>query len=522
MSNLRDYQKIAVKNIYEFFKSDVRKSKICVSTGLGKTAIIVSAIEEIRKEGTDKSIMVLSSQRIVCEQIRTQLYSLIEINIALSVHEYKEQKVLITTYQDILKNPVDLGEFSLVICDEARFVKGKKYEILLKNEQVKFLGILENMEMQNGWFDDAVCIFSYTIKEAIKDGYYEVQDIESNFIHNFFVSLLQYQGYNNIKKEEKIPTRNGFFRADVIAKKEDVTTIIQVKAYRNLYNSQAIINNALKQILQYKFELKQKSGDKKISFIIVLPCEISNDTQKEIFKRFDVVIWDIKNLLYLCGGNRDLIHLLLKSIPYPYLKLEAEKPINFKEEIMEFVPETPTPSFAETYQTKLENCKAGKNNKADKKYEAICTDIIKYLFDTEFFKISEQHKTEDEMFRMDLLCSLKGTTEFWKFLITFYHTKFVVFEYKNYSECIPQNLIYVTEKYLFPVALRNVAFIISRKGFDQNAAKAALGCLRENGKLIISLDDNDLIKMIVMKETGKEPSDYLLDKVEQLLMSVSK
>ena len=96
------------------------------------------------------------------------------------------------------------------------------------------------------------------------------------------------------------------------------------------------------------------------------------------------------------------------------------------------------------------------------------------------------------------------------------------FEYKNYSDYISQNLIYITEKYLFPVALRNVAFIISRKGFDSNAQKASLGCLKESGKLIISSDDNDLIKMIYMKENGEEPSDYLLDKVEQILMSVSK
>lgn len=40
--------------------------------------------------------------------------------------------------------------------------------------------------------------------------------------------------------------------------------------------------------------------------------------------------------------------------------------------------------------------------------------------------------------------------------------------HKNYREPISPNLIYITEKYLFPVALRNVALIIFRKGFDQN------------------------------------------------------
>lgn len=55
-----------------------------------------------------------------------------------------------------------------------------------------------------------------------------------------------------------------------------------------------------------------------------------------------------------------------------------------------------------------------------------------------------------------------------------------------------------------------------------NAQKAALGCLRESGKLIISIDEEDLIKMVSLKEKGEEPSDYLLDKVEDLLMLVSK
>lgn len=78
------------------------------------------------------------------------------------------------------------------------------------------------------------------------------------------------------------------------------------------------------------------------------------------------------------------------------------------------------------------------------------------------------------------------------------------------------------QKYLFPAALRNVAFIISRNGFDENAQKAAIGSLKENGKLIISLTDKDLLAMIEMKENGGEPSDYLLDKVEDVLMSVGK
>lgn len=358
--------------------------------------------------------------------------------------------------------------------------------------------------------------------DAVRDGY-DVYVGEQQFIQNFLIHMLKYQGYKQIYNEINISYgHDNGIRPDIVCEKDNKTVIIEAKSYRSLFNSEAILNNALKQILKYKYFLEQNSRDEEFSFIIILPCEISEESQNEIYNRYNIVVWDINNLIYLCEGKKELINLLMSCISYPSLELKARKPLNAEIEQKEPIIEEEDISPAEIYLRKLEKCSPGKSDKSDKKYEAICTDIIKYLFETEFFIISEQHKTDDEMFRMDLLCSLKGTTEFWRFLINFYHTKFVVFEYKNYSDYISQNLIYITEKYLFPIALRNVAFIVSRKGFDQNADKAALGCLKESGKLIISLDDNDLIRMLTMKEKGEEPSDYLLDKVEHILMSVSK
>ena len=165
-------------------------------------------------------------------------------------------------------------------------------------------------------------------------------------------------------------------------------------------------------------------------------------------------------------------------------------------------------------------CETGMEH--SKEYEDICSDTIEYLFKSEFTQMSNQHRTEDSLFRMDLLCGLKGSTEFWKSLIKYYNSKFVVFEYKNYSGKLEQNLIYITEKYLFDIALRNVAIIISREGFSENAKKATIGSLVEKNKLILELTDQDLIYMIRLKMDGEEPSDYLLEKWEKYLMSISK
>lgn len=498
------------------------KAKICLSPGLGKTTIIVSSVQALQQEyGNNLSVAILTPRRMLCDQIRVAfLRENQHLDVASNVCEMTIEKLLVTTYQDVMRNQSRLQQFDLIICDEAQFVRCEDYFSLLFDGHVKFLGILQNTESLEGWFGDAVCLFVYTIREAIKDGY-DIYLSERQLVEIFLLPLLKYHGYQNIEKEKKL-LNDKKLRADIVAQKDNETVVMEVKSYRSLHNSKSVLNNAVKQILLYKDSLIQDNPDKKYSFIIVLLCEIDEDSQNEIYKRHHIVVWDIDNLLYLCEENKKLISLLTSCLSYPSLELKPKKPINVEFKWKEIISDDEETSLVKKYMEALEKCKPGKIEKSDKKFEHICTEIIKTLFGTEFFRVSEQHRTNDEMFRMDLLCSLKGTTAFWEFLISFYHTKFVVFEYKNYSDYISQNLIYITEKYLFPIALRNVAFIISRKGFDQNAKKAALGCLRESGKLIISLDDDDLITMLSMKEKGEEPSDYLLDKVEYILMSVSK
>ena len=71
-------------------------------------------------------------------------------------------------------------------------------------------------------------------------------------------------------------------------------------------------------------------------------------------------------------------------------------------------------------------------------------------------------------------------------------------------------------------ALRGVAIIISCKGTDGHAIKAIKGILRENGKLILSISNNDLIEMLNKKIKGESPTDYLEDILDDLLIELEK
>lgn len=115
-----------------------------------------------------------------------------------------------------------------------------------------------------------------------------------------------------------------------------------------------------------------------------------------------------------------------------------------------------------------------------------------------------------------------GNEPFWKFIEDYFRTKYIIFEFKNYSEVITQREIYTTEKYLYAKALRRVAIIISCNGPDDNAKKAIKGALGENGKLILNLSNMDLANMLEYELNGNSASEYLYNILDELFIELEK
>lgn len=101
-------------------------------------------------------------------------------------------------------------------------------------------------------------------------------------------------------------------------------------------------------------------------------------------------------------------------------------------------------------------------------------------------------------------------------------SRYVVFEFKNYTEEVGQGQVLTTEKYLLPLAFRSLAIILSRKGANNSASKSTEGAMRESGKLILILDDDHLHKMLEMKDVGGDPSDVLLDLADEFLTGLGR
>lgn len=157
-----------------------------------------------------------------------------------------------------------------------------------------------------------------------------------------------------------------------------------------------------------------------------------------------------------------------------------------------------------------------------RQYEIKCEEILKFLFDGDLSGWHSQKSAVDGHSRYDLICRARPQSDFWTFIIQDLCSRYVLFEFKNYSKYITQGQILTTEKYLLKQALRSVAFVISRKGANKSADLAVQGAMREHGKLLCNLKDEDLLRMLEMKDSGDDPADYLFDMVDNFLMSLPR
>ena len=512
---LRAYQKEAAEKIVSAYNENKSKTAtVCMPTGLGVGMLLVEAINTILKTNPDTKVLYLVKYREEAvqfdERIKRSNYNL---SVCTSVKEYANQSVLAITYAAYFANFAKLSELrsDLIICRGAEVLNGSKYMPILSQKSRLILGVFAfRQENKSNLFNNALCLFEigphFSYNELL-------------FQERLAVPMLRQMGFTEIQPDNAFKIKNMTVRPDIVALKDGLTYFIEIKTYRSMFNDRQVVRHAIDQINKYKSILENEYP--KSRFGVILMCDIDESTKEEFAKEYGIFIWDIKNLLYLCRECIELSDILEQITSYSLNGIKPEPPVKVDSSVKFKAPIVIEKTYEAELIERLKNCKTGKTKKADIEYEKICAEILSYLFKNEFSQFFEQHTTSDDMFRMDIICGLKGTTAFWKFLIKYYNTRFVVFECKNYSHKIEQNLIYVTDKYLFNPVLRNVAFILSRKGFNNNAQKAALGILKEQGKLILDLTDLDLETMINAKSEGKEPSDFLLDKVEKLLMGVS-
>ena len=326
------------------------------------------------------------------------------------------------------------------------------------------------------------------------------------FAFEDFVSKLFIKAGFGIQREFAIDR----MAADLIAEDEEVKYAVEIKYVTNsLERSLASINRALDSITIF-------SENNGMIPVLVISSLVSIETRmryKEMYK--GLIILDTANLLYITAYDPEMHDSLVSLLPSVIDGIEPIEP-----EISLSWLEHHDP-YQEKIQ-RIDNCPTGKKTSSD--FEELCCEILKYVLSDDLTLWKQQKKSNTNLYRFDLLCRIKDENHksFWTIVEQYFHSKYIIFEFKNFRYKITQKEIYTTEKYLYPKALRSVGIIISANGADNNAIWAAKGVFRETGKLILLLDKTDLKAMCKMKKDNDDPTNYLMGKLDILLSELEK
>lgn len=347
--------------------------------------------------------------------------------------------------------------------------------------------------------------------------------MKSRDIANQFNQFLE-KLFNSLKIDVKITDGINDEGVDLILSNGSKNVLSEVKAYRSKHISS--IQNALAKL---NFVVRNKNAT---NGLLIISSLIDNDRRLDLEKKYDLKIIDRNILFYLTKDNfflrLELQEFLLEltqtgdenlfdglNIPSNYNLSDIwETYSTYKYEPISLITK------GSDLSEEMIAIPLGKEGACQ--FEKKSEEILKYLFEEDLSLWSLQNKTDDTLHRFDLITKISSINDFWKYLARDFKSRFVIFEFKNYSEKITQNQIYSTEKYLFTKALRSIAYIITRKGANDNAITAMRGSLRENGKLIMDLDELDICKMLKMKDNGDDPNTYLSEKVDNILISLSR
>lgn len=407
--------------------------------------------------------------------------------------------------------------FIYIISEKNQYSK-YEYEIAQKLKKNIFIYIKENI-----YFGDDRSQFGNNYLNLWKDeAELAVKIIGDLTKYNFMYPYKGYQfevlieelfgAYGCITKRESLQRDEKY---DIYAQKNNIKFYIEVKTVRQMVIAKETISKAI--VISQSISLQ---SDEK--YVLVVANIVPDKMKRQLKECNNLLVIDISNLLYLVRKNERLKTKLLSLLEFSVDEIEYQKP----DDLINLLGESDNvPSENEIIKELISEIKDWKPlEKKSGEYENLCYRVLNILFAMDLTLWKEQQRSNEDLYRFDLICKIKDNISeaFWKFVEQYFNSKYIIFEFKNYDKKISQKEIYTTEKYLFAKALRCVAIVISCYGEDKNSKKAIKGTLRENGKLILSLSNNDLITMLEGKLSGVSPAEYLYGLLDTMLIELDK
>lgn len=146
-------------------------------------------------------------------------------------------------------------------------------------------------------------------------------------------------------------------------------------------------------------------------------------------------------------------------------------------------------------------------------YEKLCEVILTEALVPPLKRPKVQARTFSGLERRDVLFPLRGVKFGWEDLSQEFESKFLLCEFKNFTDFFTKDEVNQTRNYL-KGTIGRLAIIFSRKGADESAKKMRNSIYAEEKKVILFLEDDHLIEMLKLKRAGQNPLDLIQDEID--------
>lgn len=317
---------------------------------------------------------------------------------------------------------------------------------------------------------------------------------EHEFISFLSELINNNKSYSNIKIDP-ILGKQTRYRADLIVDRQLLKSkenlLIECKSYLTMDS----VENTIYQLKKYKEEY----GD--CQMVVAVPSTLK-DKELNIFTANDIEVWDLGYLIHNFK-----------------LQISNASPSYYKTLFLTQIARSSKCTREEELIGSLEKCLPGRSDCYV--YQSLVGDILEHLFtpplDRPISEISDKSKTN----RRDFIIPNYSDKGFWVFMREKYCADYIVVDAKNYTGKVKKTEILQMANYLKSYGAGLFGIIFSRQGGD------SAGCehtLREqwliNKKMIIVLNDDDIIEMLIAKSDGRSAEDILGRKIEQFRLSM--
>lgn len=239
---------------------------------------------------------------------------------------------------------------------------------------------------------------------------------------------------------------------------------------------------------------KYRNLDPFARLVLIVPDAVAEEYIK-MFMDENIEVWDTPVLAHIFSSQLPLI----KDTALYELLFQASQP----------GPRRPTTE--DDLIKKLRNTPKGRQSWSD--YQQLVAEILSYLFVPPLSRPYLEYPDFTRVNRRDMIFPNYAEEKFWLFAREQYKADFVVVDAKNHTSSISKRHVLQMSNYLRDFGAGLFGIICCRT----QAANDSIVTCREQWvayqKLILFLNDDDLIQMLTSKKNAQEPEEVIRQKI---------